>query len=442
MHSSEVVPPPAFTYQVEGAAFLAGRRTAYLGDDPGLGKSRQIIDAADQVGAERILIQCPASLRTNWAREFAKFSKYQRPVCAPEVSGHIPHKGPLLCLVNFEKVIRPELHWLLREQEWDVLGVDEAHRLKEVSTKVTRATLGQVGIHKTAHHVWLASGTPAPNHAGELFPALASLYPAAVRGMEYNAWLRHYCRVTHGTYSDKVVGHRPEIAQLKADLEHFMLRRKRSEVLLDLPPLRTSVMTVENDQALAAVQAAATEDPLLAGLVGAEIDEVLERELEEMELSTVRRLCGAAKAHTLVDIVKDELTGGTGKIVLMCWHHDTLDILQAGLKEFGVARIDGKTKNRQYEVDKFQGVVDTTSCRVFVGQIQSAGVGHTLTAAQDMIIVEPSWVPGDNYQAMLRIHRIGQHLGCLVRFAALAGSIDESIMAVQERKARLLAELL
>lgn len=442
MKRSNATPPPPFPYQVTGAEFLAQRLGAYLGDDPGAGKTRQIIDAADQIGAQRILVICPASLRVNWAREFTKFSRYVRPVCIPETKDFVPPTGPLVCLVNYEKVIRPELHWLLREMAWDVLACDEGHKLKEPTTKVTRAVLGQMGLYLNARHVWPASGTPAPNHAGELYPVLASLHPTATRGMEYHEWLRHYCHVVPGTYKDRVMGHKDTIGQLKTDLAGFMIRRRRSEVLADLPPLTVADMTVQNDDALASIEAAASEDPLLAGLVGAEVEEAVERELEEAEMATVRRLAGEAKAHALVDVVADELDNGKGKMVLMCWHRSTMDVLEQGLSRFGVARIDGSTKNRQLQVDKFQNSDYTTGCRVFIGQILAAGTGHTLIAASEMIVVEPSWVPGENFQAMLRIHRIGQINPCLIRFAALSGSIDEMIMGVQARKARLLAELL
>lgn len=437
---------PAYPYQQEGSDYLAQRRTAYLGDDPGLGKTRQVIDAADKINADRILVICPASLKVNWLREFAKFSQRQRPTCIPKANEFVPDSGPLVCVINYEIAIRPGLHWLLSEMQWDVLVCDESHKLKSTTAKATRAVLGEKGLYQHAAHVWLMSGTPAPNHAGELYPALHALYPDATHGLAYDQWLRRYCHVIPGTYSDKVTGHKPEIAQLKQALGDFMIRRKRSEVLKDLPPLRIGRMTVENEDALKAIEQAQRDDPLLAGLVGADVEEALENELDEMQLSTLRRLCGEAKAHALVPVIKDELDSGTEQIVLMCWHRNTMDVLHDGLTGYGVARIDGATKNRQAEVDRFQSHAhtsqDATRCRVFIGQIQAAGTGHTLTAAQDMMIVEPSWVPGDNLQAMLRIHRIGQTGSCFIRFTALAGSLDEAIINVAERKANLLAELL
>lgn len=439
---------PLYAYQEVGADFLAARSAAYLADDPGVGKSAQAVAACDRVNAARILVVCPASLKVKWGREFNKFSNTRRPQVIPTKRDWVPHRGPLVCMVNFEIVIDPGLHWLLREGDWDVLIIDEGHRLKSVEAKVTRAMLGRIGLYQGIAHVWPLSGTPAPNHVGELFPYLASIYPKACRGMDYDTWLRHYCRVVEGSYGLRVMGHRPTISELRADLDDFVLRRRRSEVLPDMPELRITDLTVENDAALAAIEKALAGEDLesvdlrLQAMLGEDVSDAAMDELEETAMATLRRLCGEAKAQALVPMIRDELDGGVDKIVLMCWHRATMDILQQGLADYGVARIDGSTKDRQAEVDKFQSRVDTTTCRVFVGQIQAAGTGNDLTEACDLIIVEPSWVPGDNVQAMLRIHRIGQARGCLVRFARLAGSLDEAIMAVAQRKAQLIAELL
>lgn len=437
-----------FPYQQEGRAFMTARPFSYLADDPGLGKTLQFILAADDEEADRVLVLCPASLKANWAREFAKFSSRRRPVVIINAEDSrrgpppIPRTGPLLCIVNYDLVIRPELHRALCKAGWDRMGWDEGHALKTPASTRTRAVLGGRGLYRHAPRITPLSGTPAPNHVGELYPVLCRLYPKATRGMNYDTWLAHYCTVIPGAYGPKVMGNKPTIWRLKQDLEGFLLRRRRSEVLTDLPELRTGVLTVENDEALAHIEREHTEEYAeIRALLGAEEEEVDLELVDDMALATMRRLYGEAKARALLPLIVEELESGVNKIVLMCWHRRTMDILQEGLAEYGVARIDGTTKDHQREVDAFQGTVNTTACRVFVGQIISAGTGHTLTAAQHMIIVEPSWVPGENFQAMLRIHRIGQMEGCLVRYAALAGSIDEAIMATTERKARALAEV-
>ncbi len=447
-------PTPELTllpYQQAGIAFLAARRYAYLADDPGLGKTVQAVRAACEVDAYRILVIPPASLKVNWHREMAQFGTDRRTLL-PAATDTIPDDGkPLLCIVNYDIAIRPALHAQLATSEWDVVICDEAHALKNPWAKRTRAVLGQRGLYRGAERVWFLSGTPAPNHPGELYPTLAATHPHATRGLDYDAWLKRYCIVVPGAHGPKVMGNRPEVAELRDALDGWMLRRRKHDVLRDLPPLRLGTLTVENDQALTALNDLVANDHVvaemerLAALLDAEdVSEAILDEVDDAPLSTVRRLVGEAKAHALVPLLREELAGHDGKLVLMCWHKATLDILEAGLADLGVARIDGRVPHgrRQPEVDRFQGRVAGDNPRLFLGQILAAGTGHTLTAASDMLIVEPSWVPGENAQAMLRIHRIGQRAACLVRCVALGGSLDETIMRVAARKAGMVAEVI
>ncbi len=444
-------PLALFPYQDEGVAFLAARRYAYLADDPGLGKTAQVVRAAQEIDAYRILVIPPASLKVNWWREMALFGTPRRTLI-PGALDTIPDDDrPLLCIVNYDIAIRPGLHHQLASTQWDLLVCDESHALKNPYAKRTRAVLGQVGLVHSAAATWFVSGTPAPNHVGELYPALAATHPAATRGLDYDAWLRRYCVVVPGQHGPRVMGNRSEVWEVRTALDDWMLRRRKADVLKDLPPLRVGTLTVENDQALAALNERVADDQVLAemerleALLDAEdVDEAILDAVDEAPLSTVRRLTGEAVAHALVPLLQEELAQDGRKVVLMAWHKRTLDILGEGLAHLGTARIDGSVPHgrRQQEVDRFQGRVRGDDPRVFLGQILAAGTGHTLTAAADMLIVEPSWVPGENAQAMLRIHRIGQHAPCLVRYVSLAGSLSETIMRVAARKAALLAEVI
>jgi len=433
-----------FPYQEEGARLLSKSKALYLGDDPGLGKSAQIASACDYAGAHRILVVCPASLKINWAREIAKFSLADLPVQIPGSQDKL-NTGPGVTIINYDLIIRKEIHQQIRNNYYDVLAIDESHALKEPTSKRTRAILGEYGIADNAERVWLASGTPVPNHPGELFAVLSRLHPMATRRMNYDQFLNYYCYTKATEYGLKVLSNRSNIYQLKQDIASFMLRRKRADVLPDLPDLRIGSLVIENDKALASIRKYVGEHPEIeAYLDGEEATEAAMDWVDNAALSTIRKICGSAKAYALADEITEELNSGLHQIVLMCWHKDTIDILRQKLDKFGVAVVDGRVsmKKRQEAVDRFNDSQYTSNCRVFIGQILAAGVGHTMTGCQDMIIVEPSWVPGENVQAMLRISRIGQLKKCLVRFAKLAGSIDEAIMGSAERKAAMIAELM
>ena len=134
-----------FPYQQTGAQYLAANVRAILGDEMGIGKTGQAAVAAEMVGAQRVLVICPASLRVNWAREFKDFCDTQ---------------PAQLEIVSYNKAVdRAEE---LSSQVWDLVICDEAHYCKNKDSKRTIAALGLIG--SKALRLWLLTGTPMPNN--------------------------------------------------------------------------------------------------------------------------------------------------------------------------------------------------------------------------------------------------------------------------------------
>jgi SWI/SNF-related matrix-associated actin-dependent regulator 1 of chromatin subfamily A len=158
----------------------------------------------------------------------------------------------------------------------------------------------------------------------------------------------------------------------------------------------------------------------------------------EMEASAIRRLYGLAKVPLIARQVEDELEQGQDKVVIFAWHREVITQLAQRLAKYNPVVVMGGTSPsaRVEAVDRFQ---NARNVRVFIGNILSAGTSITLTAANRLIFAEYSWVPADNEQATLRILRIGQGRPCRVSYASLAGSLDEAITSVYQRKAALLA---
>jgi SWI/SNF-related matrix-associated actin-dependent regulator 1 of chromatin subfamily A len=150
------------------------------------------------------------------------------------------------------------------------------------------------------------------------------------------------------------------------------------------------------------------------------------------ELATARRELGEAKAGAVVDFVKDKLEE-VDKIVVTAWHHTVLDILRAQLAGYGLVYMDGNTSsgNKQIAVDQFQS--DPT-IKIILGQMLPLGEGWTLTAASNVVLAEPSWVPGQNEQNLDRCHRIGQLDSVIGWIPVVPDSLDERILATAIRK--------
>lgn len=422
-----------YPYQQAGVDFLAGRKAALLADDPGLGKTVQAIRACDAAMVLKVLVICPAGVLENWKREIAKY-----------------RQGDWSAFVtSFEKAAGSDFHRLIAHgNEWDVLIIDEGHYLKTVTAKRTtaiygkRAEMGTLAIAAKAAQVWVLTGTPAPNDPSELFTHLRALHPAAVTSSRTGQpWTQHqfmnaYCVLKHTGFGMKIDGSKNE-AELHRKLDGFMLRRRKGDVLKDLPPIRFGEVWLEAD----ADGVPAEEAEIVRQALAVKGVEGLRTIAANGSVSRLRRLTGMAKALPAAQWINDWLdsTPKEKKIVVFAHHKDVVETLYDKLHTRAV-RVSGasNTKERQQAVDRLQ---TDPAVRCFIGNIQAAGVGITLTAASDLLFVESSWVPAENEQAAQRIHRIGQAEPCLVRFAMIAGSIDEDIQRAVSRKMESIAKV-
>jgi SWI/SNF-related matrix-associated actin-dependent regulator of chromatin subfamily A-like protein 1 len=458
---SEIITP--FPYQIEGAQWLAPRAQALLADDMGLGKSCQAIRGADIIGAQNILVICPAAVRINWSREFERFSPLDRPCTVLfEAKEKLPASG--VAIMSFEWATT-NAH-ILKAKTWDLLIIDEAHYLKERSAKRTKAVYGhgakRPGVAGSAKVVWRLTGTPAPNDASELYTHLKSM--GGAKDEQYWDFTFRYCSGFDASFGYKITGHK-NIEELKARLAPYMLRRKKEDVLRELPPIRYQEVTVDRSRVELdpefyeqiqgqKITVEQFYDKLKVG------DQTLRQALEAtrdsgnplddrlriieglaQNMVTLRRYIGMAKLPQCLDIIEEDLaSGAVQKIVLFGVHQCVIEGARKRLAKYGAVTLYGLTplEKRQQNIDKFQ---TNPKCRVFIGNVQAAGVGITLTAAHEVGFLEQDWVPANNSQATMRCHRIGQTNPVRVRVFSLHQSIDELVQQTLMRKARELAKI-
>jgi SWI/SNF-related matrix-associated actin-dependent regulator 1 of chromatin subfamily A len=444
-----------YPYQVAGAAFLAERSFALLGDAMGVGKSAQAIRACDLRFAGRILVICPAIARVNWAREFHRFGllglathvllkRTDRPAAA----------GVTICSYDYASASKA-----LQTETWDVVIVDEAHYLKSLETARTKAVFGKKGIVHRAKAMWCLTGTPMTNHVGDLWPIL---FVSGATTLKYNAFMEQFAKTINGGFAPKIVGvkNAPELKQL---LGKIMLRRRKEDVLKQLPPIQFSTFAVEPGPVDLEIvmyelwRRAGGEEKLKAvidgqeALVAAQIESLKNTKapmrnlipiLTGMEkgLAELRQYTGMAKVPAIVDIVTRELNakpedGGIDKIVIFACHRSVIESLRQAFRKYGAVTLYGGTtpEGRQRNIDKFQNNPNT---RVFIANIQAAGTAVTLTAACEVLFAECDWTPANNAQAAMRVHRISQARPVRVRYATLADSTDEYLTETLRRKTR------
>lgn len=408
------------TWQVDGAAWLATKRHALLADEMRVGKTLTALEGARLVGADRILVVCPAVARFNWARNIKDHLGGAVQIIFRRNDATV---GPV-CIASYD------LATVAATETWDLVILDESHYLRRCEAGRTKTILGKGGLIHRAARTWFLSGTPAVNHYGELWQTLyvCGLYPKG-----YEEFIREFCVVSHGPYGIQIRGSKNH-EKLKSLMADFMLRRKFAEIAPQLPPIELSDYAIEFSR-----DAPPLDCPALYAAVHA-ADPMAALEALAPAVATLRRYIGLAKVPQVAELVRSELDGNADKIVLFTYHREVLEGLRRGLSDFtpmSVAGGDGPAR-REAAVNRFR---DDSQCRVFIGQIIAAGTAIDLSAASNALFVESSWVPGENAQAVMRLQNMNQDRKVTARFIGMAGSLDEQIQRVVRRKTRDLSNL-
>ena len=293
------------------------------------------------------------------------------------------------------------------------------------------------------------TGTPTPNHAGELWQHYRTFWPGALRAHNSRPLSQVEFEDRFSRYRDTPFGRQVTGCKNQTMLRHALrdkiLRRRKDEVLTELPPLVLQDIPLAGGPQNRWITRFTPEIRAIAAKLNYTSDHAGDDELlktlrnPDTAVATVRRELGLMKIAPTILWVQERLAS-TNKILLFAWHRDVIAGLERGLREFAPVVVTGNsTPNaRALAVQDFQSDPGT---RVFIGQILAAGTAITLTAANEVGIVEPSWVPGENVQAIARAHRLGQRDMVLASFLYLPGTLDERIMRVFRRKAAEISEL-
>lgn len=454
-------------YQKHGVRWLVSRlrndaRAVLLCDDPGLGKTVQTLMAADELSVQRMLVVSPAGARRVWFQEILKWFPEWRDRIVIIEPGQTPSSADLerpdaIVLVAYDSLSASGAHWTatLTRLAWDLLVIDEAHFLKN-HTNRTHALYGsrgdKLGIQASATWVILLTGTPTPNHAGELFQHARAFWPQVLRLpheerlMTEAEFQERYTTFRETKWGRQITGS-GNTTQLRERMKPYVLHRSKRTVLPELPPVivqdiplgispRKIEAQLDGKLREIAHRLQRLDDPALYKALRSH-----SYADERTPLATLRRRLGELKIDATVEWVIERLACGVNKLLVFGWHTRTLEALTSRLAEYDPVLILGDTSPaaRVTAIDRFQ---HRTSVRVFVGQILAAGTAITLTAANEVAIMEPSWVPGENTQAIARAHRLGQHDSVLASYLYLPGTLDQRIMSIFRRKAAETKEII
>jgi len=418
-------------FQKAGIRYALERTGVLIGDEMGLGKTIQAIGIINaDATIKSVLVICPKSLKLNWKNELEKW--LVRPMSIGIANGHFPNTD--IVIINYEGLIRLAD---LDARTWDICITDECHLIKNSKTKRSKA----VKSIKARRHVRM-TGTPVVNRPSELYNIIEDLGGA---WGSFFSFAKRYAGATHNGFGWDFSG-ASNLDELQRRLrETIMVRRLKSEVLTELPRKIRQVIEFEADTAeqkhavAAETKHETASDKRLSGLRAAvelskaesesayqaAVDRLQEASrMDFTEIARLRHETAIAKIPMVADFVRAVLEDDEEKkVIIAAHHHDMIDGLANSLLDFYPVILTGETKeqDRQNAVDTFQ---NNAQCRVFIGSIQAAGVGITLTASNHVIFAELDWVPGNVSQMEDRAHRIGQTETVLVQHLVLAESID------------------
>lgn len=432
-------------FQLAGIAYAIERQHVLFADEMGLGKTIQAIGVCNaDASIENVLIVCPASLRLNWQREWNRWAV--RPGKVGIVVGSEWPDGANVVIVNYDVVDRHREK--IDARSWDVLIVDEAHYCKNPKAQRTQAVLGRKGSDGRylrtpiqARRRLFLTGTPICNRPIELWPLVQLLDPGGL-GKSFFRFAQRYCNATRNRYGWDFSG-ASNLEELQMKLRgRFMVRRLKADVLTELPAKRRQIIELPVNGAADAVrtehEASEANERRLAELRAAvelaKADDDQKAYTEALarlkksawvaftQMSAVRHATALAKVPAVIEHLCNMLE--EGPVVVFAHHQDVVAAIADAFPNRCVT-LTGDTPmvERQRAVDRFQaGEVD-----LFVGNIQAAGVGITLTRSSRVVFAELDWVPGNMTQAEDRCHRIGQTSSVLVQHLVLEGSIDAAM---------------
>lgn len=421
-----------------------------LADDMGLGKTVQTLALLlHEVESGRatgpVLVVAPTSVVQNWVDEASKFVPSLRVLRlgGEDRAGRI---SSLESLHDFDMIVTS---YALMRQDLDVLGevrfhyvvLDEAQAVKNPNSQTAKAARA---LH--ARHRLTLTGTPIENNLLELWSQFEFLMPGFFGSRA--RFVRRYGALGNDGSREGAT------AELRGRLRPFVLRRLKSDVDRELPPvtemtlrctlgpaqraLYNKVRNTYRNRVLAMVDDVGIERATLGVL------EALLRLRQAachpslLPFEEAQRVHESAKTKTFMRVLGELIDEGRRVLVFSQWT-SMLRIMRTELDEMGVkyAYLDGATRDRAGVVAGFQR---PDGPPVFLISLKAGGVGLNLTAADTVIHYDPWWNPAAEQQASDRAHRIGQTRPVLVLRLVAEDTVEEMILALQERKRSLMRE--
>jgi SNF2 family DNA or RNA helicase len=398
----------------------------------------------------RLLIVAPLSILGVWDEEFAKFADFDYTLAVLNGTGakkadtlrHLSGEPLQVAVVNYESAWRLEQEIMAWKS--DMVICDEGHKIKTFNSRAAKA-LHHIGA--AAKYRLLLTGTIITNKAVDVFSQYKFLNPSIFGNSFYSFRNRYFDMVGYGAHTP--VLKKTMEPELTRKIHSIAFRATKAECL-DLPPITDIIRCVDLEPNAAKLYRDLVKDSY-AELDGSEVTatNILTRLLRLSQLTggflggdddPKPQNISKAKLDALSDIIETAQEGGQ-KLVIIARFIAEIAAIKALLEKQGIqySAINGETKDRPEQVKRFQQDPNVT---VFLGQIQTAGLGITLTAASTLVFYSLNYSMSDFEQTRARIHRVGQTEPCAYIYLTAKGTVDEKVLKALRDKADLAKTLI
>ena len=433
-------------YQRAGVQYAAKAKRTFIADEMGLGKTIQAIAAIEYTHSTTasypVVVVCPPSLVLNWKAEYEKWLP-ERKVVTISNRKLFPESGYDVLVVGYSNIS----HWEKELLSHKSYVFDESHYCKTPTAQRAKSAAKLAKSVDKNGIVLCLTGTPVTNRPAEYASQLDILGKLKEFGGLWGFY-RRYCGAYQDNYGQWNISGHSHLDELNERLRgSCYIRRTKDQVLSELPPVIHSRVLVEGTPNGMVEYKKAEEDIIKyitdrAKAIALELGEnpyskavaaKLRAESNEhlVKLSVLRRLSAKAKMPAVHEWIEAHITEGK-KVVVAAHHRDIVDELA---KKYGNLRIQGGMSVEEVEAQKKKFMnLSVEAAPVMVLSIQAAKTGHTLTVSQDCLFVELPWTPADIDQTYSRLHRIGQQGSVTSTYMLTAGTIDENIYRLIEKK--------
>lgn len=435
-------------YQKAGIHLASRRGNALVADEMGLGKTITALGTINNTRSDRVLVVSPKSLTDNWKQESEKWlidAPPIYPVTANTRRWRVPDEGPAVAIISYSQL--PKWRDELRNAEWDMVVLDESHRIGNPTNAESQEIIGCIqdacatrikndledgddrrdpatqGLGPIeADRKLLLTGTPFRNRPDGLFTQAAYLDPEhwgnPLSRDDRLTFNRRYMTVNeYGRPDGKNLG------ELQDRLRGTVMIRRLKDDVLNLPAKNREITVIpaEGDKALR------HEKNLLEAAESG-------HKFSFQETATARALAAELKAPTVGRHVAQ--VAKTEPVVVFAHHQATINGMIPELEAAGLRYvvIDGQTSDNE----RARAVRDFKAGKsdVFIGTLNAASEGLTLTNSHRLMFAELDWTPTTIMQAEDRVHRMGQDKPVTIEYLVLTPSIDANMSEVMGEKLR------